>query len=199
MDNQKWVICSDRFPGRRHDLLMELIASNPGTYHIFSSATLVTTLYRITGERDDVPALEAIATDWLRAFVRTGATHPQACATIRVCINEISRKPNETIAAVASRQSGASRASIVNRDFPRANEMMSFSWYIPEDKPKKMMRRLSVTGTTVASEQIGQQYMWSGSCTKQPQKSSYALSFPMIRCVSGCVTEGWPLARSSGS
>lgn len=56
---------------------MELIATNLGTNHLFPSPILVTA-YRITRERDDVPASEVIATKWFCVFMRTEATHPKA-------------------------------------------------------------------------------------------------------------------------
>lgn len=74
------MTCTDRFPERRHDLLMELTATDLDTYHLFSPPTLVT-VYLITRERDDVPSSDVTATNWLRAFVRTETTHPQACAS----------------------------------------------------------------------------------------------------------------------
>lgn len=91
---------TDRFSGCRRDLLMELIATNFGTFDLFSS-TLVT-VYRTTGEMDGVLVSEGTASDWLRVFITTEATQPQACVTSRDALDEIHRKPDKTIAAAAS-------------------------------------------------------------------------------------------------
>lgn len=103
------MTCAQRLLGRHRNLLMKLIAANLGTYHLLASATLVTA-YRITGERDHVPASELTATDWLCEFLGTEATHPQARTVNRDLSKEMSPNPNEVIMAVASRLTDALRA-----------------------------------------------------------------------------------------
>lgn len=51
-DNRKWVTCTDQFTRRRRDMLLVLIATHLGTYHLLFFPGPVT-VYRITaGERD---------------------------------------------------------------------------------------------------------------------------------------------------
>lgn len=69
--------CAELFLERSHDLLMESIATRLGTYHLFPPPTLVAAS-DITGERDHFLTSDSTATDWLRVFVRTEATHHQA-------------------------------------------------------------------------------------------------------------------------
>lgn len=60
-------------------MLMELIVTHLGTYHVLSSLTPVM-VYRIMGERDVLLIAEVTVTDWLRVSIRVEATHPQARA-----------------------------------------------------------------------------------------------------------------------
>lgn len=63
------MICTDWLLGCRRDLLVELIATNLSTYHLFSFHTLGT-VYRITGEQDNIPPSEVTTTDSLHLLVR---------------------------------------------------------------------------------------------------------------------------------
>lgn len=99
-DSQKWVTRPGRITWRGRDILMEFITAHLGTHHLLSSPARVT-VYRITAERDDVPASEVTATDRLRVLVGTEATHPQALSVTRKALNEIVREPDEAIAAAA--------------------------------------------------------------------------------------------------
>lgn len=151
------MICTDRLSGRRRNLLMELIATASGIYHLFSPPSVVT-VYRITGKRDHVPASEAVSSDCLRFFVTTETTKPQARAATRYYFNEIARKPNDTFAGTASQLTDAFRDSIEDCDLPHASEIILFWRYIPEDKLETPMRRLSVMVTSTASERADRQY-----------------------------------------
>lgn len=59
---------ADRFSGRRHNLMIEMIATHLGTCGFFFSSTPVT-VYRNTGERDLIPAAQARATDLLQWLI----------------------------------------------------------------------------------------------------------------------------------
>lgn len=54
-ENEKCVTCADRFLECRRDPLIDYIDNNLGTHHLFSSPTLLS-VFRITGERNDIPA-----------------------------------------------------------------------------------------------------------------------------------------------
>lgn len=82
---------------------MKSIAINLDSNHLFSSPTLET-VNRVTGEGDDVRASEATGTDCLHALMGTEATYPRACVATRRALDEIARKPDETIAAAGDRR-----------------------------------------------------------------------------------------------
>lgn len=119
------MTCTDRFTGRRRDIVMELIPYHLGTHDLLSSPSPVTA-YCTTGKRDEDPASKVTATDWLRVFNRTEVTHPRARAVTTKALNKNVRKLNEIIAAAAGRLTDAFRASTVHCDRPHAGEMMSF-------------------------------------------------------------------------
>lgn len=55
-----WMTCTDRFSGRRGNLLVNLMVTDLDTHHLLSSPTPLTA-HRIMGERGDVPASEVTA------------------------------------------------------------------------------------------------------------------------------------------
>lgn len=138
-ENETLLCCTDHFPRFRCDSLIDLIAKRPGTYHLFSSLPRVT-VYRIIGERDDIPVSEVAVSDWLRLLVRTEATQTQAHAATRDALNEIARKPGETIAVAASRLNDSLPTLIVDCECPCACEIVISKRYIPKDKLQNLMR-----------------------------------------------------------
>lgn len=138
---------------RRRDLLITFIATQLGTQYPFFCPTPVTE-YRITGQRDEIAAIEVTATDWFRLLVRYGAIRPRArAATTRYAMKKITRNPNDTIAAAAA--SGlidASRASLVDHDCLHAKETMFFWRKILEDNLENLMHGLVVMVTPTMSE-----------------------------------------------
>lgn len=104
------------------------MAAHLGTYSMLSSPTTGTTGDRVTGERDAIPVEAVPVTDRLRVFLQTVATLPKASAVTRKALNEIVRKPNETVAAVAGRLIDAFCAATGGRNRPHAGEMSSFFW-----------------------------------------------------------------------
>lgn len=95
-------------------------------------------------------------TDWLRAFVRTEATHPQARTVTGKAPNEIARKPNETATARAGRLIDAFGATTVDRDRLHVGEMTFFWRYTPEEDLQDLMRRIIALIRSAASERIGE-------------------------------------------
>lgn len=73
------------------------------------------TVYRITGQRDGVPASEVTATDRLCLLLEIEAIHTQARAATRDALSEFTRKPKDTIAA-ARQVADAFRTPMVARD-----------------------------------------------------------------------------------
>lgn len=112
------------------------------------------TVYCIKGERDLVPAIEAIATDLLRLLKREEATHPQARGTIRSILNQIARSLDETIVAVASSLTDTFGASVVDEIRPHSTETILFRRYVLEDDLANFMRRLSLMLATEACERV---------------------------------------------
>lgn len=117
----KWVSRRNQFSGPRRDLLMEMIATHRGTHRLFISPTPIT-VYRITGERDPVPPCQITVTYLPRLLVGEETTYPQVRVTARNAVNEITRKPRETIAAAATWLIGALCASAVNHNHPHATK-----------------------------------------------------------------------------
>lgn len=72
-------------------MLIEIIAIRLGTDSLLVSPIPVT-VYRITGERDRVPAAKVTATDLLRLLEMEEAIQPEARAGTRKTLYQIARK-----------------------------------------------------------------------------------------------------------
>lgn len=102
VEREGWAIIPKQYSGRRRDLLIELIATHLGTHQLFFSPTSIT-VYRITGERDQVPPKQVKATGSLRSLVAEEAANPQARTITKNALDRMVWGPKETIAAAASR------------------------------------------------------------------------------------------------
>lgn len=105
-------VCSE---GERSEL------NDPVLFHehiqqcsVFADSGACRTVYRITDERDLIPAAEVTSTDLLRLLVKEEVIHPQACVATRNAFDEIIRKADEMIATAVTRLTGAFCASLVN-------------------------------------------------------------------------------------
>lgn len=101
------------------------------------------------GERKFVPAAKVTATDLIRLLVWEEATKPEAHAATQNEFNEIVRRPNQTIAVVATRLTDEFRASLVSHNRPHATEELFFG------DLADLMRRLSQVQTPEASQHVG--------------------------------------------
>lgn len=112
--------------------------------------------YRISRERDVVPAEALAGTGWLRVFVTTEATRLQARVVTRQALDGIAWKPDESITAAGDRLIDTLRAVTVDLDGPHASEMSYFWPYLLEENLEDLKWHLSVLVTPLASECISQ-------------------------------------------
>lgn len=75
-NNRKWVTCTDQLTGHRRDMLTGSIAAHLGTCNMPSSPTPVT-VYRMTEERDVVPASNVAVTEWPRSWLGRASPTPK--------------------------------------------------------------------------------------------------------------------------
>lgn len=146
---------TNRFFGRCHNILIEMVATHLGAHSLFFSPTQVNA-YSIMGECDEALATEVTAMDFLSLLMNEEMTQLQAHAALRNALHQITREPNETIAAIASRLIDTVRASIVDRDRPHATEMIFSRRYIPRNKLANLVQRFSVIFTPEVSERVDQ-------------------------------------------
>lgn len=84
------------FLGRCRDFFMKMIATHLGAHPVVVYTTPVS-VYRTTGESDEVAASEVSVRDLLCLSVQEEATHPNARAATKNALNQTTQKPNETI------------------------------------------------------------------------------------------------------